>query len=85
MINYLFLSAILFIIGLCGVFIKRKNLIAVLLSIEIMLLAINTTFIALTAQIFVLFIIAVTTAEIALGLALLVLLYRERGKVNVDL
>lgn len=88
--DYLVLSALLFFISLVGIVINRKNLIIVLLCIELLLLAVSTNFLAFSAfwgsvagQIFTLIIIAVTAAETAVGLAILILLYRNRGTIDV--
>ncbi len=89
--QYLILGAILFVISLAGVFINRKNVIILLMSIELMLLAVNTNFVAFSAflgnlegQVFVFFILTVAAAEAAIGLAILVLLFRNRGSVAVE-
>lgn len=89
--NYLILGAILFGLGFAGIIINRKNLIVLLMSIELMLLAVNTNFIAFAeylragaGEIFVFFILTVAAAEAAIGLAILVLFYRNRGNINVD-
>ena len=88
--HYLVLSAILFTIGTAGVFLRR-NIITVLLSIEIMLNAVNLTFIAagrqfaaVDGQIIVFFVMAVAAAEAAVGLALVIALFRHRGSLNPD-
>jgi len=88
--HYLILAAILFSISLAGIVINRKNVIILLMSIEIMLLAVNLNFIAfshylddLAGQIFVFFILTVAAAEAAIGLAILVVLFRNRGSINV--
>jgi NADH-quinone oxidoreductase subunit K len=88
--NYLIVSALLFALGLAGIIINRKNLIVLLMCIELMLLAVNTNFIAFshylgqtTGEIFVFFILTVAAAEAAIGLALLVVLYRNRNTINV--
>ena len=88
---YLTLSAILFAIGIVGVFLNRKNVIILLMAIELMLLAVNTNFIAFShylgdvaGQIFVFFILTVAAAESAIGLAILVVLFRNRASINVD-
>ncbi|OGO94382.1 MAG: NADH-quinone oxidoreductase subunit K [Coxiella sp. RIFCSPHIGHO2_12_FULL_44_14] len=88
---YLILGAILFGLSFAGIIINRKNLIVLLMCIELMLLAINTNFIAFAqylgvnaGEIFVFFILTVAAAESAIGLALLVLFYRRRGSINVD-
>jgi NADH-quinone oxidoreductase subunit K len=88
---YLTLSAILFAIGIVGVFLNRKNVIILLMAIELMLLAVNTNFIAFShylgdvaGQIFVFFILTVAAAESAIGLAILVVLFRSLQTINVD-
>ncbi len=85
------LGAILFAIGIVGIFLNRKNLIIILMAIELMLLAVNMNFIAFSrylgdtaGQIIVFFILTVAAAESAIGLAILVVLFRNRGTVNVD-
>lgn len=85
------LSAMLFVIGLAGIIINRKNLIVVLMSIELILLAVNTNFIAfshflsnVTGQVFVFFVLTVAAAESALGLAILVVLYRKRSTIEIQ-
>lgn len=85
------ISAMLFAIGVVGIFLNRKNLIVVLMSIELMLLAVNTNFIIfsnhfgnLSGQVFVFFILAVAAAESAIGLAILVALYRKVGSIDMD-
>ena len=89
--HYLILAAILFAIGVVGIFLNRKNLIVLLMAIELMLLAVNTNFVAFSyylgdmhGQIFVFFILTVAAAESAIGLAILVLLFRNRSSINVD-
>ncbi len=89
--HYLVLGAILFAIGIVGIFLNRKNLIIILMAIELMLLAVNMNFIAFSrylgdtaGQIIVFFILTVAAAESAIGLAILVVLFRNRGTVNVD-
>jgi len=88
---YLVLGALLFCLSVAGVFINRKNLIVLLMCIELMLLAVNLNFVAfahyrgdLAGQIFVFFILAVAAAESAIGLAILVVLFRSRRSINVD-
>lgn len=88
--NYLILGAILFCISMAGVFINRKNLIILLMCVELMLLAVNMNFIAFShylgdtgGQIFVFFILTVAAAEAAIGLAILVVLFRNRHSINV--
>ena len=89
--HYLILSAILFAIGIVGIFLNRKNLIILLMSIELMLLAVNTNFIAFShylqdfaGQIFVFFVLTVAAAESALGLASLIVLFRNLKTIHVD-
>lgn len=89
--HYLTLAAILFGLGLLGILINRKNVILLLLCIELMLLAVNTNFIAfshfhggVSGQVFVFFILTVAAAEAAIGLAIVVLLFRNRGNIDVD-
>ena len=89
--HYLTLSAGLFSLSVIGIFMNRKNLIVLLMAIELMLLAVNTNFVAFShylgdmqGQIFVFFILTVAAAESAIGLAILVLLFRNRSSVNVD-
>lgn len=88
---YLIIGAILFGLSFAGIIINRKNLIILLMCIELMLLAVNTNFIAFAqylqqgaGEIFVFFILTVAAAESAIGLAILVLFYRQRGSINVD-
>jgi NADH-quinone oxidoreductase subunit K len=89
--HFLVLSALLFSISLAGVVINRKNLIVLLMCVELMLLAVNTNFIVFSqylhageGEIFVFFILAVAAAESAIGLAILVLFFRQRKSINVD-
>ena len=89
--NYLVLGAVLFCLSVAGIFINRKNLIVLLMSIELMLLAVNMNFIAFShylgdnsGQVFVFFILTVAAAEAAIGLAILVVLFRNRRSINVD-
>jgi len=89
--HYLILGAILFCISVAGIFINRKNVIILLMAIELMLLAVNMNFVAFSAflgdvsgQIFVFFILTVAAAESAIGLAILVLLFRNRATINVE-
>ena len=86
---YLIVSAVLFGLGMAGIVINRQNIVALLMSIELILLAVNTNFVAFSyylqdsaGQIFVLFILAVAAAEAAIGLAILMVLYRQKGSVN---
>ena len=89
--HYLLLSAILFSVSVAGIFINRKNVIVLLMCIELMVLAVNFNFIAfshylgdLSGQIFVFFILTVAAAESAIGLAILILLFRNRSSINVE-
>lgn len=89
--HYLILGAILFSIGIVGIFLNRKNVIIVLMAIELMLLAVNLNFIAfshflqdIAGQVFVFFILTVAAAESAIGLAILVVLFRNIQSINVD-
>lgn len=89
--HFLILGAILFTIGLFGIFLNRKNLIVILMSIELMLLAVNINFVAfsmhlgdLTGQVFTMFILTVAAAEAAIGLAILVTVFRNRGSIAVE-
>ena len=87
----LFVSSLLFVIGLAGIIINRKNIITLLMSIELILLAVNTNFIAFSrylddasGQIFVFFILTVAAAEAAIGLAILLLVFRNRKTIEVE-
>ncbi len=89
--HYLVLGAILFAIAVIGIFLNRKNLIVLLMAIELMLLAVNLNFVAFSyylgdmhGQVFVFFILTVAAAESAIGLALLVLLFRNKSNINID-
>ena len=89
--HYLTVSAILFALAIAGIFINRRNLILLLMCIELMLLAVNFNFIAFsrylgdeTGQVFVFFILTVAAAEAAIGLAILVVLFRNRRSINVQ-
>jgi NADH-quinone oxidoreductase subunit K len=89
--HYLVLGALLFAISVVGIFLNRKNLIVLLMAIELMLLAVNMNFIAfahflgdLSGQVFVFFILTVAAAESAIGLAILVALFRNLRSINVD-
>ena len=89
--HYLSLGAILFALSVVGIFLNRRNLIVLLMAIELMLLAVNTNFVAFShylhdvhGQIFVFFILTVAAAESAIGLAILVLLFRNRSSISVD-
>ena len=89
--HYLVLGAILFAIAVIGIFLNRKNIIILLMAIELMLLAVNLNFVAfshylgdISGQIFVFFILTVAAAESAIGLAILVVLFRNLNTINVD-
>ena len=89
--HFLTLGAILFALSVVGIFLNRKNIIVLLMAIELMLLAINMNFVAFShylgdmhGQVFVFFILTVAAAESAIGLAILVLLFRTRTSINVD-
>jgi len=89
--HYLVLGAILFAIGLVGIFLNRKNVIILLMSIELMLLAVNMNFVAfshylqdISGQIFVFFILTIAATESTIGLAILVVLFRNMRTINVD-
>ena len=89
--HYLVLAAILFAISVVGIFLNRRNLIVLLMAIELMLLAVNMNFVAfsyyladMNGQVFVFFILTVAAAESAIGLAILVLLFRNKSNINVD-
>jgi NADH-quinone oxidoreductase subunit K len=88
--HYLLLSAVLFAIGVMGV-LTRKNLIVILMSVEIMLNAVNLTFVAvarfamdITGQVIVVFVMCVAAAEVAVGLAVLISIFRHRGTMHID-
>ena len=93
--HYLTVSSILFALSVIGIFLNRKNLIVLLMAIELMLLAVNLNFVAfshylplesnrMAGQVFVFFILTVAAAESAIGLAILVVLFRNRATINVD-
>lgn len=89
--HYLTLASILFTLGIFGIFLNRKNVIVILMSIELMLLAVNINFVAfaaelgdLTGQIFSMFILTVAAAEAAIGLAILVVYFRNKGSIAVE-
>jgi NADH-quinone oxidoreductase subunit K len=90
-LHYLTLAAIIFTIGIFGIFLNRRNVIIILMSIELMLLAVNINFIAFSAylndlagQVFSMFVLTVAAAEAAIGLAILVAFFRNRGSIAVD-
>ncbi len=89
--HYLIVAAALFVVGVTGIFINRKNIITILMSVELMLLAVNINFVAFSAylhdlvgQVFTIFVLTVAAAEAAIGLAILVIYYRNRGSISVD-
>ncbi len=89
--HYITVAACLFVIGIFGIFLNRKNVIVILMSIELMLLAVNLNLVAfsthsgdLTGQIFTLFVLTVAAAEAAIGLAILVVFFRNRGTIDVE-
>ncbi len=89
--HILILSSLLFTIGMVGLFLNRKNIIVVLMCLEMMLLAVNINFVAFSTfsgdvhgQIFTLFILAIAAAEVAIGLAILTCFYRTHGNVDID-
>jgi NADH-quinone oxidoreductase subunit K len=89
--GYLTVAAVLFTLGVFGIFINRKNVIIILMSIELILLAVNINLVAfsaflgdLTGQIFALLVLTVAAAEAAIGLAILVVFYRNRGSIAVE-
>ncbi len=89
--HYLTLGAILFTLGVFGIFLNRKNVIVILMSIELMLLAVNINFVAFSAhlgdlagQVFAMFVLTVAAAEAAIGLAIVVIFYRNRGSIAVE-
>jgi NADH-quinone oxidoreductase subunit K len=89
--HYVMLAALLFVTGIAGIFLNRKNIITILMSIELMLLAVNINFVAfsvklgdLGGQIFTIFVLTVAAAEAAIGLAILVVYYRNRATIDVE-
>ena len=89
--HYVTVSSILFVLGVLGIFLNRKNVITILISIELMLLAVNINMVAfsaflhdLTGQVFAMFVLTVAAGEAAIGLAILVLYFRDRGTIAVD-
>ena len=91
LLHYLLLGAILFAISVVGIFLNRKNVIIILMSIELILLAVNINFVAFSAflgdlvgQVFALFVLTVAAAEAAIGLAILVVYFRNRGTIAVE-
>jgi NADH-quinone oxidoreductase subunit K len=91
MFHFLILSSAMFVIGVCGIILNQKNVITILMSIELMLLAVNINFVAfsvmlqeVTGQIFSVFVLTVAAAEAAIGLAILVVFVRNRGSIAVN-
>ncbi len=89
--NYLIVAAILFTLGIAGIILNRKNIIVILMSVELILLAVNLNLVAfsaflgdLTGQVFALLVLTVAAAESAIGLAILVVFYRNRGTIAVE-
>ena len=89
--HYLTVSAILFTLGVFGIFLNRKNVIVILMSVELILLAVNLNLVAfsgalgdLTGQVFTMFILTVAAAEAAIGLAIVVIYFRNRGTIEVE-
>lgn len=89
--HYLVVSTMVFVIGICGIFLNRKNIITILMSIELILLSVNINFVAfsvklgdLSGQIFTMMVLTVAAAEAAIGLAILVVYYRNRGSIDVE-
>jgi len=89
--HYLTLAAIIFTIGIIGIFLNRKNVIIILMSIELILLAVNINLVSLSiylqnlvGQVFTMFILTVAAAEAAVGLAIIVIYYKNKGSINVE-
>ena len=89
--HYLSLAAIIFVIGIVGIFLNRKNVIIILMSIELILLAVNINLVSfsiylqnLVGQVFTMFILTVAAAEAAVGLAIIVIYYKNKGSINVE-
>lgn len=89
--HYLIVSSLLFVLGICGIFLNRKNVITILMSIELILLSVNINLVAfsthlgdLAGQVFTVFVLTVAAAEAAIGLAILVIYYRNRGSIAVE-
>jgi len=89
--EFLILAALLFGLGIAGIIINRKNLITLLMSLELLLLAVNTNFIAFSyflknevGQVFVFFVLTVAAAEAAIGLAIMVVMYRRQGSIEIE-
>jgi NADH-quinone oxidoreductase subunit K len=91
LVHYLVLAALLFTIGVFGMFLNRKNVIVILMSVELMLLAVNINFVSfsaylndITGQVFTMFALTVAAAEAAIGLAILVVFFRNKGSIAVE-
>ena len=91
LVHYLVVAAVLFTMGVLGIFLNRKNLIVILMAIELILLAVNINFVAFSAalhdlvgQVFAMFVLTVAAGEAAIGLAILVIYFRGRGTIAVD-
>ena len=89
--HYVVVSSILFVLGVLGIFLNRKNVIVILMAIELILLAVNINLVAfsaflgdLTGQVFAMFVLTVAAAEAAIGLAILVVYFRNRGSIEVE-
>lgn len=89
--HYLAVSSLLFVLGICGIFLNRKNIITILMSVELMLLAVNINLVTfsvylgdISGQIFAMFVLTVAAAEAAIGLAILVVFFRNRGSIAVE-
>lgn len=89
--HYLILSSLLFSIGVTGLFMNRKNVITILMSVELMLLAVNLNFVAfsvhlqdIVGQVFSIIILSIAAAEVSIGLAILVLYFRNRGSIEIE-
>src|SRR4051795_489079 len=89
--HYLSVAAVLFTLGVFGIFLNRKNVIVILMSVELILLAVNINFVAfathlgdITGQVFALIVLTVAAAEAAIGLAILVVFFRNRGSIEVE-
>lgn len=89
--HYLILSSLLFAVGVSGLFMNRKNVITILMSVELMLLAVNINFVAfsvhlqdIVGQVFSIIVLSIAAAEVSIGLAILVLYYRNRGSIEIE-
>lgn len=89
--HYLIISSLLFAVGVSGLFMNRKNVITILMSIELMLLAVNINFVAfsvylqdIVGQVFSIIVLSIAAAEVSIGLAILVLYYRNRGSIEIE-